>query len=312
MARTVLQIAREAAEREATAPAPPRLFQTENKIAKILRTAAGDTVRDYLRTTGWAAQSEFASTWVFSTVPGRYAYPLPPDFLAMIPDTEHINGSPLSVLGPATPDTWAGWVYGGGASRSEMGWRIRNGALWVHPTPTQAQLVTMDYISRYPVVSTIQPGDYDLTKTPPVCIAPFVPRDGQIDLGQDITPEISGTATYDAGPGFEEGVFPVADHEVLKRLSPLSQVAPLPQVRREAFSADTDMPAFTDDHMLSLGMTFRLRRALGMDYAEVAAEYEAEMERKAATDGGGSRGFQIGTCDAPDLVPLGGGRWIVS
>jgi hypothetical protein len=88
---------------------------------------------------------------------------------------------------------------------------------------------------------------------------------------------------------------------------------PLPQVRRPDFTADADSPAFDDDHFLSLGMTFRLRRALGLDYIEVAAEYEKQIDQKMAHDAGGARTIRLGK-DYPDFgtYPVGGGKWLVT
>ena len=93
----------------------------------------------------------------------------------------------------------------------------------------------------------------------------------------------------------------------------MSAVEPLPQVRRPEFEADTDLPAFDDDYLLSLGLTFRLRRGLGLAYAEAAAEYEAEMEMKAATDAATNVGFRLGGNNTdPGVLPLGGERWLLS
>ncbi|MBK8772894.1 MAG: hypothetical protein IPM06_21025 [Rhizobiales bacterium] len=315
MARTILEIAQEAAKRDATAPAPVALFSTGNKIATILATAAQDTMREYLQKIDWQGASELTSTWVFALIPGRYAYPLPPDYLRMIPNTENRGGWPLGLIGPASPQSWAAWIYGGASAPVQMGWRIRNGAIWFDPTPASNELIAIEYVSRYPVVSEIRVGDYDDTQRPPVCIAPFVPRDGYLTLPEDfdITGETEGQGVYDGPPGYDVAVYGKDTWEVLKRISRHSGIAPLPQVRRPYFEADTDKPAFDDDHLLSLGMTYRLRRSLGKDYAEIAAEYEAEMEIKAATDAGGARAFRIGgNGDFCDTAPLGGGRWLIS
>lgn len=315
MARTLLQIAKEAAERRATAPAPTSLFNTNNKTAKILRIAAGDILREYLRKTNFIGLSEFHSTWAFSLVPGRFAYQLPPDFLRMIPNTEHRGGWPMGLIGPATPQSWASWVFGGAAAPVEMGWRIRNNALFIDPTPKSYELVTIEYISRYPVVSLVRESDYDITKNPPVCTAPFVPRDGHLDIPAqlDVTEPTEGEATYDGPPGYDEAVFGQSTHEALRRIAPTTNLAPLAQVRRPEFTDDEDVPAFEDDHLLSIGMTMRLRMALGMDYAEEAAEFEEEMEMKAATDAGGARAFRLGgSCETWDTVPLGNNKWMVS
>lgn len=314
MSRTILEIAKEAAERDATAPAPTTLFNTGNRIAKILRTAASDTMREYTTRTNWIGSSELHSTWVFSTVPGRYAYPLPPDFLRIIPNTENRGGSPLGLIGPATPQAWAHWLFGSGAGAVQMAWRIRNNAIWLNEVPQAYELITIDYVSRWPVVSLIEEGDYDMTQTPPVCNAPFVPRDGHIDVPTELElTELQGDAQFDAPPGWDQATFGSEQSEILRRLNPASTLDPKPQVRRSAFTADTDLPAFEDDHLLSLGMTFRLRRALGLDYAEAAGEYEEMLEAKISDDAGGSRPFRIGgSRDFPDVAPLGNGRWLVS
>ena len=315
MARRILDIAKEAAERDATAPAPVSLFDTNNKIAKILRTAASDTMREYLTKTDWQGTSELSSTWIFALTPGRYAYPLPPDFLRVVPNTEHRGGWPLGLLGPATPQAWATWVHGGAAAAVEMAWRMRNNAIFFDPTPTATDLVAIEYVSRYPVISTIKAGDYDETQNPPVCVTPFVPRDGFISLPKsvDLAPTVEGQAQYDTLPGYDVATFGAETYEVLKRISRTSGIAPLPQVRRPYFEADDDLPAFEDDHILSLGMTYRLRRAMGKDYAEVAAEYEAEIEMKLASDAGGSRAFRLGgQDDRNEVYPLGGGKWLVT
>ena len=315
MARTILAIAREAAERDATAPAPTSLFNTNNRIARILRTAAKDTLREYLRSYDVIGTSEFQSTWVLTLVPGRFAYQLPPDFLRIIANTEHRSGWPMGLMGPASPQTWAAWLYGGSAAPVEMGWRIQNGVMHIMPTPKAYELVTIDYISRFPVVSPVREGDYDFSVSPPVCNLPFVPREGFYDIAQayDASENIDGQGLYDLPPGWDVAIYGPEIFDTLRRLNPKSARAPLPQVRREAFEADGDMPAFDDDHVLSLGMSFRLRKALGMDYAEVAAEYEAEMENKAATDAGGQRPFRLGANRRPDdVVPLGNGQWLIN
>lgn len=314
MARTILEIAKEAAERRATAPAPTTLFNTNNKTAKTLRIAAGDIMREYLRVSNFEGLSEFQSTWAFSLVPGRFAYPLPPDFLRMIPNTEHRGGWPMGLIGPASPQTWANWIFGGSAAPVEMGWRVRNNALFIDPTPKTYELVTIEYISRYPVVSVVREGDYDISQNPPVCTAPFVPRDGQMTIPPElnVTENLEDEGEYDE-PGYDEAVFGQSTHEALRRIAPTTALAPLAQVRRPYFTHDEDLPAFEDDYLLSIGMTFKLRKALGMDYAEEAAEFEREMEMKAATDAGGPRNIRLGcNRDQAEVWPLGDGKWMVS
>jgi hypothetical protein len=318
--RSILEIAIEAAERDATAPAPTTLFDTNTRIAKILRTAAKDIMRDYLTRSNWTGMSELSSTWVFAMQAGRYAYTMPPDFLRIIPGTEQRNGWPMGLLGPASPQQWAWWIHGGSASVAPHGWRIRNNLLWIDPTPQADELVAIEYVSRYPVVSAIQDGDINLSTTPLQINAPAVSRDGWLKLDDASLVQESNSANfkYDEEPGFDVGVWPKEPEEILKRIHLLSEREPAPQVRRAEFTADTDTPAFDDDYILSVGMTFHLQRALGLPYAERAAEYENQVEHKIATDAGGGRGFRLGNSgDTWDCWPLdanndNGNTWIVS
>ena len=179
MARTILEIAQSAAERDVTAPAPSALFGTNDRIARALRSAAYDTMREYLVVSNWVGLSEFQSTWVFALRPGVFAYPLPPDFNRIIPNTEQRNGWPLGLVGPTSPQSWAAWLYGQAAVSAPMGWRIRNNSIVIEPTPQAEELVVIEYITRYPVVSPVKSGDYDFSTTPPSTIDPVVPRDGQ-------------------------------------------------------------------------------------------------------------------------------------
>lgn len=314
MPRTILEIAIEAAERDATAPAPQKLFDTNDRVARILRQAAKDTFREYLRTSGWQGLSESFSTWVFELVPGRFAYPLPPDFLRIIPNTEQRNGWPLGLIGPATPQAWSAWVHGGAAIASPMGWRIKNNALWIEPTPKSHELVVIEYVSRYPVTAEVSISDFDMRGRVTIAKAPLVPRDGHLVLEDYKTVNVSGEGDghYDQEPGYDVALWGSDPLEALRRLNPLSRAAPLPEVRKPEFSADSDKPVFDDDYLMSIGMTFRLRRALGLPFTEHAAEYEEELAIKGASDAGGAREFRLGSSGyAGGVLPLGGGRWMV-
>ena len=57
MARTILAIAQEAANRENTAPPPATLFGTNDRVARILRVAIHDTMRDVMRSSVWSGSS---------------------------------------------------------------------------------------------------------------------------------------------------------------------------------------------------------------------------------------------------------------
>lgn len=316
MGRTILEIAQEAAERDATAPKPAKLFGTNDRVARILRQAAKDTMREYLRTSGWQGFSDLHSSWVFALMPNQYAYQLPPDFLRVIPRTEQRNGWTMGLVGPATPQDWSAWVYGGSAVAAPMGWRIKNNVLFIEPTPTKTELVVIEYISKYPVVSEIREGDYDLTADPVQTFAPIVPRDGHLTLNNDdiLEQDDDEDGQYGQAPGWDIANWPSDPFEILRRIHPLSGAEPLPEVRRPEFTTDADRTPFEDDHMLSLGMTFRLRRGLGLPFSEHAAEYEAEMSIKGATDAGTPRGFRLGNDyhnSGGYAVPMGDGKWMV-
>ncbi|MEM8971352.1 MAG: hypothetical protein AAGD43_04715 [Pseudomonadota bacterium] len=313
MARTILEIAQAAAERHATAPAPDKLFGTNNKVSRILRGAAHDVMREYLTKTGWVGASELHSTWVFATVPGRYNYTMPPDFLRIIPKTEQRGGWEMGIIGPANPQTWSRWIAGQIAITAPMAWRIRNNMLQIEPPPTSTELVTIDYISRYPVVSEIRTGDYNDSTNPLIVTAPFVARDGYLEVTED---QVVATNPDDAAyenPGWDTSTWVEEASERLRRTNPQSLVAPPPMVRRPYFTADDDLPAFEDDQLMKLGMNYHLRRGMGKDFIEAAADYEAELEMKVSTDAGGPRDFHVG-CEAPvsDTVPLGQGLWMLS
>jgi hypothetical protein len=312
VARTILEIAKEAAERDNTSRPLVSLFGAGNdRVARVLRIAAADTIRDILRAS--VGLSEFQATYVFTMEPGRYAYALPPDYLRMIPGTENRANWPMSLIGPVSPQQWARWMSGAVTSPAPSGWRIRNNALWIDPPPASRELVQIDYISRYPVVAPISSDVIDVTDGAIQVKAPMVPRDGAITENVKralFTEEYDGTAYGDV-PGWDEAVWAEEVTEILRRINLTSNVDPKPMIRKPEFTADTDRPAFDDDHLLSLGMTFRLRRGLGMPYAEQADEYEAEKEAKAFGDAGGVRDFRFGCDDdRPAVIPLGDGKWL--
>lgn len=313
MARTILAIAQEAANRENTAPPPATLFGTNDRVARILRVAIHDTMRDVMRSSVWVGLSDLFSTWALILKPGRYAYPLPDDFLRMIPNTDVRNGWPVGRIGPATPDVVAGWLGGQGVGLTPAGWRIRNGLITFDPTPTVEEIVTIDYVSKYPVVKVATAGDLSAT-VPHTVTAPNVDRFGAVDgdLSRAAYDAQGNEFAYGTAPGWDAGVWAGELSEILRRINPLASTPPLFMIRRPEFTADTDLPAFTDDHLLSLGMTLRLRRGLGFPYAETAAEYEAELAMRIPTDAGGARPFHIGgTSSVDEVIPLGGGRWQV-
>lgn len=313
MARAILDIAQEAAERDNTCPPPATLFGTNDRIARITRQALKDTMRDIMRRSEDRGLSDVKSLWALVLQPGVFTYQLPPDYLRMIPNTETRGGMPLSLLGPASSQSWSAFIAGAAAMPvMGMTWTIGNGVITFAPTPSAQELVVIQYISKYMVVSPIMPGDYD-AGTPPNAIPPTVPREGFIDGdAPEVVYEQQSDFEYGTAPGFDAGLWTAEFSEILRRINPLATTGPAPMVRREEFTTDADKPAFEDDYVLSLGLTYRMRRGLGLDYAEQAAEFEEELSMKLGTDAGSARAFTIGR-NAPDceIAPLGNGQWLV-
>lgn len=52
-----------------------------------------------------------------------------------------------------------------------------------------------------------------------------------------------------------------------------------------AFAADTDLPLLPE-HLLVMGLTWRLLKAKGLEYGDALAEYQSSLQREMARDGG--------------------------
>lgn len=295
MGRAILAIAQEAAEREATAAPPAALFGSNARVARLLRAAANDTMREMMDRAGRDGWDELNAQWVLSLEAGVFRYPLPPDYLSLIPDTEQRGNSPLGLIGPVSPQVWSAWLAGVTIPAAPYGIRVRNGALEIQPTPQEAILVTMEYVSRYQVIASVADWTADQVRAADEADPPTPPRTGALDA----------TA---AGAGYATDAAMFAD-----LLIPAAGTGTTREIRKERFTADTDVCAFADDHCLSLGMTYRLRRGMAMPYAEAMAEYERAVAIKAARNAGGARDFNLGRGgDGYPVAPLADGRWVVS
>ena len=313
MARTILEIAVEVCDR-ATVNCPTTLFDTNDRIARNLRVAAKDTLRDLMRDAMKNGLQGFHSQWVFAVKPGIYAYPLPPDFYKMIPGTEQRNRWPLGILGPVTPQTWSNWLSGLAYTAVPMGWRISNNLIHFEPPPTQEEVVIIEYLSRYPVARDATEADLAPVDGFLQPIAPLIPRDGYI--GADSLGAVIGSGASTWGTGtWGTAVFGSTPAKELRRIPTKAGETAFPnyQVRAENFTADTETSALDDDHVLSLGMTWRLRKGLSMPYAEAKDEYEREKNVFLANDASRGRTLTFGD-DGPknEIEPLGGGNWAVT
>lgn len=313
MARTIFEIATEVCDR-VTVASPDSLFGNNDRIARTLRVAAKDTIRDMMRSAMKNGMSSLQSQWVFATKPKVYAYSLPPDFFKMLPHTEQRNRWPLGIIGPANPQTWSNWIGGAAYTAVPMAWRIANNLIHLEPPPTETELVLIEYLSRYPVARDATDADLAPVDGRLAPISPLVPREGYIAAGAlDAVPTSGASKWGEATWG--TAVWGSTPAQELRRVPTGAANTRFPayQVRAEEFTADTDRSAFDDDHVLSLGLTWRLRKGLRMPYAEAHEEYEEEKGVFLANDASRGRTIVFGD-DVPHegVVPLGGDRWLVS
>jgi len=293
--------------------APKTIFGTNDRIARILRVAAKDTVRDVMKSAMRNGLSGFKAQWVFATRPGIYSYQLPPDYYRMIPGTEQRDRWPLGILGPVTPQTWSNWIAGLGFSAVPMGWRIDNNMIHLEPPPQQVEAVVIEYMSKFMTVRDAVDSDLQPVNGYLQPIAPLVPREGY--TSEDGIPAVEtpgpewGTATWGTA------VWGTTGEIEMRRIPASAEETQFPQyqVRSEHFTKDTDKSAFEDDHLLSLGMTWRLRKGLSKSYAEERSEYEREKDVFLGNDASQGRTIVFGDVMAHnEIEPLGDGKWILS
>lgn len=311
MARTIKELAVEVCDR-ATVNTPEEIFGNNDRIARILRVAIKDTLRDIMRGAMKNGVSGFHSQWVFATKPGVYAYRMPPDLYKMIAGTEQRNRWPLGILGPVNPQTWSNWIAGMQYTAVPMGWRIKNNLIHFEPTPTTEEIVVIEYLSRYPVVRSATDADLEIVDGRLTPRAPLIPREGYI--GDDALNAVDReNATQWGSADWGAALWGKTATTTLRRIPTKSTKFPAYQVRAENFEADEDFCAIEDDHVVSLGMTWRLRKGLSMPYAEAYDEYEREKDVFLANDA--SRGRTITFGDAgphEEVAPLGNGQWMVT
>lgn len=310
MSRSIKELSIEVCDR-VTVNTPETIFGTNDRIARILRTSVNDILRDIMRSAMRNGVSGFQSQWVFATKPGVYAYRMPPDLYKVIPYTEQLGRSPIGILGPVNPQTWNNWVSGASYSTIPMAWRIKNNLIHFESTPTKEEIVIIEYLSRFPAVRDATDDDLEIVDGRLTPIASLVPRDGYVapDALNAVEREGSkwgsaewGTALWGKTATAELGRIPVT-----------STKFPAFQVREEKFQSDDDICAIDNDHVVSLGMTWRLRKGLSMPYAEEMNEYETEKDLFLAQDGSIGRDFSFGNGNSGDEVtPLGNGIWSVS
>jgi hypothetical protein len=313
VAKTIKEIADEVCDR-VTVNAPSTIFGTNDRIARLIRTGAKDTIREMMREAGRNGVSGFRSQWAFATRPNTYAYQLPTDFYRMIPNSEQRGKWPLGILGPVSPQTWSNWIAGSESVAVPMGWRIKNNLFHLEPPPKQAEIIIIEYLSRFMVVRNATDDDLEPVGGYLQPKVPLVPREGFLSSDAlDTVPTSNasqwGTATWGST------VWGSLPEYELRRIPTTTDETDFPayQVRAEEFTKDEDMSALDDDYVLSLGISWRLQRGLRMPYNDLRDEYNRELEGFLAHDATEGRDVIFGE-DRPhnEIEPLGGGNWIIT
>lgn len=268
-------------------PAPTVIFGSNDRLSRRLLVALRQSVADLLLLVDGRGWSEQQSTWVFRLEAGRASYPLPPDYLAFIQDTDTVEGATHRLCGPVSADVFSLWRAGRLIPHSRYGVRVRMGRLYVEPVPSQAEVVTIDYLSRYPAMQVVTGWDAALwdglpsdRKTPP-----FVTREGYLA----VTPDDLGLTADEFDARFRLEGKPTGwdssnDTDGDGYIDAL--------IRKEFFTADTDYAAIDADLLLQ-DVTWRVRRAIGLPYAEEAALSARLRDALKAHDHGGVQDFCI-------------------
>lgn len=314
MPKTILKIAQGVCDRE-TVNAPETLFGTNDRHARVLRKAASDTVHEIMDRATAIGVSGLAAQWAFATRPGIYCYRLPPDFYREIPNTEFRQQWSLGVYGPVGPEAWNLWLSGSEATALPMSWRIRNNLIWIEPVPTEAEVVVIDYLSNFMVTRDATASDMEVRDGYQLPKAGLVPRDGYVTeetlaLVQTTTTAVWGAAVWG---GSVWGTTAEAELRRIPGASDTYDGFPPFQVRQEDFQADTDVCALGDDHLLSLGMSYRLRRSLSMSFTVRRDEYLRRMDTFLSRTNGAAKPIALDRSPSQaELMPLGNGRWRIS
>jgi len=317
--RTILEICQDAAERAGLA-APGKIFGSNDKRARRLRVAATDTMREMSRfgdSEGW---SDLRSEWIFTITPGNFSYPLPQDFLRIVPGTMQRENWPLGVLGPTNPITWALWRNGVTRPYSPYGWRVANGRLFLEPPGETNEILRWEYQSKYLVVRDATLADYIQMPSPDeqsfyIPKVGIVPIEGELSVPPSHITEVSGKS-YTGG--WEVGTWENDKWDGLLGLyyGCFRREAPLQnsRVRAPNFTADTDRPAFSCEDVISLGITWRVLRSLNKPYAEEMREFMEAMRFCRAVDGAGPSEIKLGDYhEGREAYPLvNGDKWVIS
>lgn len=142
-ANIISQAARELALVSATISDP--YASTDANVLQLCALLQG-LGQDLLRDHQW---SHLQTTHTFNTVNGTAAYALPTDYDRTIDQTHWNRDADRPLVGPTGPQGWQ-YLQAVSVSSAVGQWfRVFNDQVNIYPTPTSAQTVAFEYVSRY-------------------------------------------------------------------------------------------------------------------------------------------------------------------
>ena len=267
---TVLTIAQNAA-RECGFDTPSTLVSNTDPTAVQLLALLNREGRTLQRKFDWTALTYETTA---QTTSSQAAYALPGDFSRAINTTQWNRGQKWPIWGPINAQHWQLLKSGIVSTYPLQRYRIRGNTsttLLIDPTPTTSEALVYEYISkgwctaRAWVTSTVYAANATVSNN-----------------GNRYTTTAGGTSgttapTHTSGSASDGGVTWVyADHGY------------------DAVVADTDINIL-DEHLLTCGLVWRFLEAKGLDFTSKLAEYNMEVERAQARDGGARPLFVGGT-----------------
>lgn len=215
-------------------------------------------------------------------VASQTTYALPADYLRMLPDITWDNANHWMMLGPYTPQEWQTLIRGVALSIPRRAFRVEgrgDSQFEISSAPSASEagnIISFEYISE----TWLLPATWVTGTT--YAAGAYTSYNGII-----YSTVLGGLATGTGGPTTDTVVWVLS-------------TATYNRAR-----ADSDYSLF-DENVISLGVIWRYLRAIGGDYAEAEAEFDAAVDTMVA----GYRGSRT-ISFAPQRLPWMIGPWNV-
>lgn len=243
---------------------------------------------------------------------GTSDYNLPTDFRSLVDNTMWDRTRFWRMRGPMSPQQWQ--LYKSsiiGRATIERRWRIRVPTGAVAGAPTQFEIdppitgdTTSDFVFEYVSKNWCASGtNYELADAVPVLPGTDYALDDTITFRANgittiapvavVTGLVSGTTGLESleivTPGLLSS-FPAVISQFSTSGSGTGATFEatgntIPPASQPDWTADTDT-AILDEDLIEMGLIWRLQERLGLAYAEAREEYEREVDKAVARDGG--------------------------